>query len=269
MITRDPLPGVNGKPDVANPYAYGHNDPLNRVDPLGLRSTDAVFNVPNPCDPGPVTTEGQDYCNRYWPQDAASIIGYCGSSSVDWCFGWIGMSKYRPQYQQQCGAACPNNPAPNPTEDPYDKYKDSIRPENQELARSMEKDWLFMSDFQRRNLTDSMGAGYSCLAGKKKEDCWADLVLQTDIVSGLVLTGLEAARDYAYSAGAELGEMVTVAVNPALIVTFGVITTLVKQLTKAFDCTTATLGGGPPGILIMLDSGIPPCEFIPADELQS
>ena len=72
-----------------------YNDPLNRVDPLGLRSTDAVFNVPNPCDPGPVTTEGQDYCNRYWPQDAASIIGYCGSSSVDWCFGWIGMSKYR------------------------------------------------------------------------------------------------------------------------------------------------------------------------------
>jgi len=43
FLTRDPLDGVNGTPVVANPYAYADNDPLNRVDPLGLRPCDANF----------------------------------------------------------------------------------------------------------------------------------------------------------------------------------------------------------------------------------
>lgn len=41
FLTRDPLDGVNGTPDVANPYAYVSNDPLNHVDPLGLRKQDS------------------------------------------------------------------------------------------------------------------------------------------------------------------------------------------------------------------------------------
>ena len=41
FTTRDPLDGVDGTTTVANPYHYVGNDPLNRVDPLGLRTADA------------------------------------------------------------------------------------------------------------------------------------------------------------------------------------------------------------------------------------
>ena len=40
MISRDPLDGVNGTAVVANPYHYADNDPINKVDPLGLRPTE-------------------------------------------------------------------------------------------------------------------------------------------------------------------------------------------------------------------------------------
>jgi RHS repeat-associated protein len=40
FLTRDPLDGVNGTTTVGNPYAYGYNDPLNMVDPTGMRPTD-------------------------------------------------------------------------------------------------------------------------------------------------------------------------------------------------------------------------------------
>ena len=40
FTTPDPLDGVDGTPTVANPYHYADNDPLNRVDPLGLRPTE-------------------------------------------------------------------------------------------------------------------------------------------------------------------------------------------------------------------------------------
>jgi RHS repeat-associated protein len=40
FTSQDPLDGVNGTPGVANPYQYADNDPLNRVDPLGLRVSD-------------------------------------------------------------------------------------------------------------------------------------------------------------------------------------------------------------------------------------
>lgn len=40
VITQDPLDGVDGSPVTANPYHYASNDPINRVDPLGLRDND-------------------------------------------------------------------------------------------------------------------------------------------------------------------------------------------------------------------------------------
>lgn len=46
FLTRDPLGGdPAGKTTTANPYAYGYNDPLNKVDPLGLRPCDMEFTV--------------------------------------------------------------------------------------------------------------------------------------------------------------------------------------------------------------------------------
>ncbi|MBI2705046.1 MAG: hypothetical protein HYX32_07120 [Actinobacteria bacterium] len=41
-MQRDPLDGVDGTPTVANPYHYVANDPLNKVDPLGLRPKDSL-----------------------------------------------------------------------------------------------------------------------------------------------------------------------------------------------------------------------------------
>jgi hypothetical protein len=46
VITRDPLPGVPGHTTEANPYAYGYNDPVNRVDPTGKRPQDTDFDPP-------------------------------------------------------------------------------------------------------------------------------------------------------------------------------------------------------------------------------
>jgi RHS repeat-associated protein len=40
FTTPDPLDGVDATPTVGNPYHYADNDPFNRVDPLGLRSSD-------------------------------------------------------------------------------------------------------------------------------------------------------------------------------------------------------------------------------------
>ena len=51
FTTPDPLDGLNGTPTVANPYHYSDNDPLNRTDPMGLRSSDPEFGHPDPCDP--------------------------------------------------------------------------------------------------------------------------------------------------------------------------------------------------------------------------
>lgn len=46
FTTVDPLDGVVGELTVANPYHYANNDPLNQVDPLGLRPvTDAEMNL--------------------------------------------------------------------------------------------------------------------------------------------------------------------------------------------------------------------------------
>lgn len=44
FTTRDPLDGVDGLTTVSNPYHYVSNDPLNQVDPMGLRQTDSDLN---------------------------------------------------------------------------------------------------------------------------------------------------------------------------------------------------------------------------------
>lgn len=43
FITPDPLPGVRATSTYTNPYHYGNNDPVNLVDPLGLRPGDFEF----------------------------------------------------------------------------------------------------------------------------------------------------------------------------------------------------------------------------------
>jgi RHS repeat-associated protein len=72
FTTPDPLDSVDGTPTVANAYRYTDNDPLNRTDPLGLRTTDtdAAFVGPGvACGahvtatrtqraPGPIITAG-------------------------------------------------------------------------------------------------------------------------------------------------------------------------------------------------------------------
>jgi RHS repeat-associated protein len=43
FTSRDPLDGVDGTPTVSNPYHYADNDPLNKIDPTGLRPDDHGF----------------------------------------------------------------------------------------------------------------------------------------------------------------------------------------------------------------------------------
>lgn len=51
FTSRDPLDGVDGTPTVANPYHYVDNDPLNKVDPAGLRPIDDQALRPECIDP--------------------------------------------------------------------------------------------------------------------------------------------------------------------------------------------------------------------------
>ena len=46
FVKRDPLPGVMGTPTYTNAYHYADNDPVNKVDPLGLRPGDADVAAP-------------------------------------------------------------------------------------------------------------------------------------------------------------------------------------------------------------------------------
>lgn len=53
FTTEDPLEGVPGEVVLANPYHYANNDPLNQVDPLGLRPMrDCEFSFLRSCDEG-------------------------------------------------------------------------------------------------------------------------------------------------------------------------------------------------------------------------
>ncbi|HWJ97657.1 MAG TPA: RHS repeat-associated core domain-containing protein, partial [Acidimicrobiales bacterium] len=49
FTTRDPLDGVDGTPVVADPYHYVDNDPINKIDPLGLTPVDCFFNTQDGC----------------------------------------------------------------------------------------------------------------------------------------------------------------------------------------------------------------------------
>jgi len=68
FLTRDPLDGVDGTPTVANPYHYVDNDPLNKVDPTGLRPDDLVF---------------EDPCSQYGPGYSVDDQGQCGIPIAD------------------------------------------------------------------------------------------------------------------------------------------------------------------------------------------
>ena len=75
LISRDPLPGVNGTTTVANPYHYTDNDPLNKTDPLGLRPDDLVFN--DPCFQGtgvPGLTQRGNTCGTLESPEAKGLF---------------------------------------------------------------------------------------------------------------------------------------------------------------------------------------------------
>lgn len=63
FTTRDPLDGIDGTPTVANPYHYTDSNPLNQVDPLGLRPTDGTLqpHVPDHCRGIPQVTLHVDW----------------------------------------------------------------------------------------------------------------------------------------------------------------------------------------------------------------
>lgn len=69
FTSRDPLDGVSGTTTVANPYHYTYNDPLNKVDPTGLRPSDDGFDEPKQPDPTPCSA-------------AAGAPGFLGSGSA-------------------------------------------------------------------------------------------------------------------------------------------------------------------------------------------
>ena len=82
FLSQDPLDGVNGTPTVANPFHYADNDPLNRLDPMGLRARDEdLESVPT----GgwlarKAKREGKDLANN---ASDPYITGVCGNYSID------------------------------------------------------------------------------------------------------------------------------------------------------------------------------------------
>ena len=95
FTTRDPLDGVTGTPVVANPYHYADNDPVNEVDPEGLRPQDPDLRPKSPKPDkdvyGPDCTGmgGAEWCNaivevldrRYptWRKFNVKVQGVSGS----------------------------------------------------------------------------------------------------------------------------------------------------------------------------------------------
>jgi RHS repeat-associated protein len=96
FTTQDPLDGIDGTPTAANPYHYTDNDPLNKVDPLGLRPTDCS-DVPLVALAGRMRAllRGQlprtcahraEYRYSPWPSDVGGRIAYTNPDG-DGCSG--------------------------------------------------------------------------------------------------------------------------------------------------------------------------------------
>ncbi|HEX7133090.1 MAG TPA: RHS repeat-associated core domain-containing protein, partial [Iamia sp.] len=77
----DPLDGVPGTPTVANPYHYGDNDPLNKVDPTGLRPSDEELAVEDCADLQPLLFGGE----AVWDLDGVCYITPVGVDLNDPC----------------------------------------------------------------------------------------------------------------------------------------------------------------------------------------
>lgn len=82
FITRDPMDGINGTTTEANPYHYVDNDPVNKVDPLGLRPRDTDI-VPSPVsgasdcsavNPPQFITDGRSWNQRPDPDGATAQV---------------------------------------------------------------------------------------------------------------------------------------------------------------------------------------------------
>lgn len=95
--SQDALDGVDGTPTVSNPYHYADNDPLNKVDPLGLRATDDnTFDPDPPAPPSPPPPAGPSPGERDlwdWAKKVVSdawqgtfsgdVWGVCGGATLD------------------------------------------------------------------------------------------------------------------------------------------------------------------------------------------
>lgn len=92
FTTRDPLDGIAGSPDIANPYTYVHNDPLDSIDPTGKQCSDGCF-----VNPFCVVAGGDD-CRVFQIRQAVSFVGGVLDSVTmghgTTILGWAGMSTW-------------------------------------------------------------------------------------------------------------------------------------------------------------------------------
>jgi hypothetical protein len=96
------LDGVNGKTTVANPYAYVMNDPLNHVDPSGMRCTDSsCFDDTPPAPPDPLACAGVTNAPAFNGPDhlAGESQLYQFSIPVKYCKGVVRINGFISQEQ--------------------------------------------------------------------------------------------------------------------------------------------------------------------------
>ncbi len=79
FLSIDPLPGIPGMPSSGNPYHYAHNDPLNWLDPLGLRPvTDAELAAYRDAHTGTIGS----WLTDHWGEIATVGLVVVGSALV-------------------------------------------------------------------------------------------------------------------------------------------------------------------------------------------
>lgn len=84
FTSRDPLDGVDGTPTVANPYHYADNDPLNKVDPTGLRPKDRELRGGlTPRSIGAIGPAGDRGCSQRVPRPGIDLTGINAVVAVD------------------------------------------------------------------------------------------------------------------------------------------------------------------------------------------